>query len=349
MDLLYKAGLNIDAQTGVNAVHFGQPTEVNMLQLLLTRDYYAWLDAAEEEPASYLDDFGMSVEDGVTPLDRIAPADGSEPHGGELHTYHGSQAWPELGVAVFDCIEASYFNQNIDALRQFYAGKRGEDIDGAHDIHKQYLHGARNRDLHRALLKDFHDRAPAGTFITVHVAFANRTAPWHSLLRLFPRDAWYGLRLTNHPQIGWRVGVVDSDSDELPPYPVRLVTFYDVSAVRRNNLEHVISLDFAPDLPWDPDMGPLFPTPIKVPGDSLAEDKLAPRHARSRGKGKTPSRVGGVQKVRHSKHKPNGAVDKLEYRIVKPRWPQRRSTVVLLARLHGRQRNVQQLILVGGD
>lgn len=266
MDLIYKAGLQYQFDTGVKAVHFGTPQEVNPLQLFYARDYYAWLDVVEEEPLSYLDDFGLSPERDLVPFHTWPAPDTEELHGRELHEHYGAQSWPELGVAVFDCIEASYFNDNLDPFRRYYSKTRGENIDDPHDPAKAYDHGKNRRDYHRWLLDDFYtnkDVAP-WTFLTVHVAFANVTASWRALLHLFARHAWYGLRLVASSSLGYGVGVVDSFTDQSLPFPVRLLTFYDVATQRRNNLEHVISLDFVPDLRWDPQQGPT-PTPLPQP------------------------------------------------------------------------------------
>jgi hypothetical protein len=185
----------------------------------------------------------------------------------------------ELWTARFDCVRADYFNDNIGALRDFYATERGEDLDGeAQDLSKPYWHGPDRTDTHTKLLLELFQEDRFRTLFYI----ANRTSDSdHFLQDVLRCDRWIGLGLTrssNPPQV-----TLFHYDDELLEAPEvwQVTSLYALTQRRINSLRHVFSLDFVSDA-WMP---PPEPEPSGTPtpsGPLSMGERMAPHRRKKK-------------------------------------------------------------------
>lgn len=180
-----------------------------------------------------------------------------------------------LLVARFDCVTRDFFHvATTKVFRDFYASVRGEDIDDAHDLDKEYWHDEQQTLLHQAIIQQF--LAEKGQFFVLYVVLHATPENEHIFDQLFLSEGWVGLGLFQKVfKPGVPVVAYDRDDHELksPQGPWTVTSVYDLTPRRLNNLRHVFSVDFAPDAVMPP--GTLPPPPMtKVPVPLLGPAKV---------------------------------------------------------------------------
>lgn len=251
----FKQSISCRASTSTLQVAQSNATsESNVIVPTLEVSYYAFLDVVEEvDPHQLVDEEETTFT--WTSLKNLGVPDPEQLPEGDL----------KLVMASFDCVLCPYFNGNIDPHRQFYAQVWGKDIDQPHDLGEENWQSPQQTLLHRQI----NDRFLAFTglnFISVRLLFLNTPEHRDRFDAIFSGQRWYGLTLSN--QGGLPVDVwmhrEDEVDEKFTTFQPSIVGIHLVDDVRRHNLEHVISLDFAPDIHVPPAPS-TFPPPVLVP------------------------------------------------------------------------------------
>jgi hypothetical protein len=207
-------------------------------------------------------------------------------------------------MANFDCVLAEYFNANIEDHRTFYRSFWQKDIDDPHSHDEENVPSEDQMLLHRlvnARLLVFTENR----FGAVRLVFPNTDVNHLVFNALFPGRFWYGLGigLVGLPVTFW-LHTEDPEVDlRVTEFKPCLMHIYDVDDVRLNNLQHVISVDFVPDIYADPDLTQFlrsvaWPVPVPQPAVSRFAKVQQAREERQK-KLQRMTHVGRIEK----KHK----------------------------------------------